>query len=236
MKDTTTVNVWAPELFYDDVKKQYMVIWASCIPGKFPDVLEEHKNNHRLYYTTTKDFKTFTEAKLLIEPGFSCIDATMVKRGKDDYVMVLKDNTRKQRNIKVAFSKTPYGPWSEASEPFTPMYSEGPSTAYVNGWWYIYYDWYRQFIYGAQRTKDFKHFQDQTGAVSFPEGHKHGTVFMAPEELVENLIKYNTRAVHYTGKDISLPARHDGGLSPVVGVHTIQTIVPRREPHTTISR
>lgn len=109
------------------------------------------------------------------------------EKGKDDYVMVLKDNTRKQRNIKVAFSKTPYGPWSEASEPFTPMYSEGPSTAYVNGWWYIYYDWYRQFIYGAQRTKDFKHFQDQTGAVSFPDGHKHGTVFMAPEELVETL-------------------------------------------------
>lgn len=224
MKDTTTVNVWAPELFYDDVKKQYMIIWASCIPGKFPDGIEEHKNNHRLYYCTTKDFNTFSETKLLIDPGFSCIDATMVKKGKDDYVMVLKDNTRKQRNIKVAFSKTPYGPWSEASEPFTPMYSEGPSTAYVNGWWYIYYDWYRQFIYGAQRTKDFKHFQDQTGAVSFPDGHKHGTVFMAPEELVENLIKYNSSAVHYTGNDISLPSRHDGGLSPVVGVHSIQTM------------
>ena len=112
MKDTTTVNVWAPELFYDDVKKQYMIIWASCIPGKFPDGIEEHKNNHRLYYCTTKDFNTFSETKLLIDPGFSCIDATMVKKGKDDYVMVLKDNTRKQRNIKVAFSKTPYGPWS----------------------------------------------------------------------------------------------------------------------------
>ena len=29
MTDPTTVNVWAPELFYDDVKKQYMIIWAS---------------------------------------------------------------------------------------------------------------------------------------------------------------------------------------------------------------
>ena len=47
---------------------------------------------------------------------------------------------------------------------------------------------------------------------------------MAPEELVENLIKYNSSAVHYTGNDISLPSRHDGGLSPVVGVHSIQTM------------
>ena len=66
MDDPTTVNVWAPELFYDDVKRQFMIIWASCIPGKFPDGLEEHNNNHRLYYTVTKDFKTFSKAKLLI--------------------------------------------------------------------------------------------------------------------------------------------------------------------------
>lgn len=224
MKDTSTVNVWAPELFYDDVRKQYMIIWASCVPGKFPDYIEDHRNNHRLYYVTTKDFRKFSEAKLLIDPDFSCIDATMVKRGKDDYVMVLKDNSRKQRNIKVAFAKTPYGPWSKASEPFTESFTEGPSTAYVNGWWYIYYDSYRHKIYGAHRTKDFVHFQDQTGAVKFPVGHKHGTVFMADEKLVDALKKYNSESMHYTGKTVATPARHDGGLSPVVGVHSMQTM------------
>lgn len=224
MNDPNTVNVWAPELFYDDVKKQYMIIWASCIPGKFPDGQEEHKNNHRLYYTTTKDFKTFSKTKLLIDPGFSCIDATMVKRAKNDYVMVLKDNTRPERNIKVAFAKSPYGPWSKASEPFTESFCEGPSTAFVNGWYYIYYDSYRRKIYGAHRTKDFKTFQDQTGAVKFPVGHKHGTIFMASEEIVNNLIRYNKDAIHYTGKTVATPARHDGGLSPVVGVHSIQTM------------
>lgn len=224
MKDTSTVNVWAPELFYDDVRKQYMIIWASCVPGKFPDYIEDHRNNHRLYYVTTKDFRKFSEAKLLIDPDFSCIDATMVKRGKDDYVMVLKDNSRKQRNIKVAFAKTPYGAWSKASEPFTESFTEGPSTAYVNGWWYIYYDSYRHKIYGAHRTKDFVHFQDQTGAVKFPVGHKHGTVFMADEKLVDALKKYNSESMHYTGKTVATPARHDGGLSPVVGVHSMQTM------------
>ena len=222
--EESTVNTWAPELFYDDVKKQFLIVWASCVPGKFPDYQEDHKNNHRLYYMTTKDFKSFSKAQLFYDPGFSAIDATLIKRGTGDYVMVVKDNSRPMRNIKVAFSKSPYGPWSPASEPFTESYTEGPSTAKVGDWWYIYYDSYRHKIYGAHRTKDFKTFQDQTGAVNFPVGHKHGTVFMADEQLVEGLIKYNRDVVHYSGKTIARPERHDGGLKPVVGVHTIQTM------------
>jgi len=222
--DTTTVNTWAPELFYDDVKQQFLVIWASCVPGRFPDGQEDHLNNHRLYYICTRDFKTFSKPQLFYDPGFSAIDATLVKRGTKDYVMVVKDNTRPMRNIKVAFAQSPYGPWGEASEPFTESFTEGPSTARVGEWWYIYYDTYQHKIYGAHRTKDFKTFHDQTGAVSFPVGHKHGTVFMAPEELVEGLIKYNRDVVHYSGKTMARSERHDGGLKPVVGVHTIQTL------------
>ena len=222
--DTTTVNTWAPELFYDDVKRQYLIVWASCVPGRFPDGQEEHKNNHRLYYMTTKDFRTFSKTQLFYEPGFSAIDATLVKRGNQDYVMVVKDNTRPMRNIKVAFATSPYGPWSAASEPFTESFTEGPSTAKVGDWYYIYYDSYRHKIYGAHRTKDFKTFQDQTGSVRFPIGHKHGTVFMADEQLVENLKKYNRDCVRYTGTAISRPERHDGGLQPTIGVHNIQTL------------
>ena len=222
--EESTVNTWAPELFYDDVKKQFLIVWASCVPGKFPDYQEDHKNNHRLYYMTTKDFKSFSKAQLFYDPGFSAIDATLLKRGANDYVMVVKDNSRPMRNIKVAFGKSPYGPWSAASEPFTEQFTEGPSTAKVGDWWYIYYDSYRYKIYGAHRTKDFKTFQDQTGSVSFPVGHKHGTVFLADEQLVEGLIKYNRDVVHYSGSTIARPERHDGGLKPVVGVHTIQTM------------
>ena len=222
--DTTTVNTWAPELFYDDVKHQFLVIWASCVPGKFPDYQEDPKNNHRLYYLTTKDFKTFSKPQLFYDPGFSAIDATLVKRGNGDYVMVVKDNSRPMRNIKVAFAKSPYGPWSSASEPFTEQFTEGPSTAKVGDWYYIYYDSYRHKIYGSHRTKDFKTFQNQTGTVSFPVGHKHGTVFMAEKQLVEGLIKYNRDVVHFSGKTIARSERHDGGLKPVVGVHSIQTM------------
>ena len=122
--DTTTVNTWAPELFFDDVRQQFLIVWASCVPGRFPDYQEDHKNNHRLYYMTTRDFRKCSKTQLFYDPDFSAIDATLVKRGKGDYVMVVKDNSRPMRNIKVAFASSPYGPWSEASEPFTESFTE----------------------------------------------------------------------------------------------------------------
>jgi len=228
MSDTATVNVWAPELFWDDVKRQAVIVWASCVPGKFPDGQEDHKNNHRLYYTTTKDFKTFSPTKLMIDPGFSCIDATLVKRGKNDYVMVLKDNTRPERDIKVTYSKSPYGPWSKASEPFTGKMMEGPTTAKVDGGWLIYYDRYRLKDFGAHFTKDFIQFEDVSKNVKVPVLHKHGTIFKADERIVYNLLHANDR-IHYTGTTLSNPERHDGGLSPVVGVHNIQIMQANRE-------
>jgi len=55
-KEPTTVNVWAPEIFYDNEKKEFVVVWASCIPKRFKKGEEEENNNHRLYYITSKDF------------------------------------------------------------------------------------------------------------------------------------------------------------------------------------
>ncbi len=225
MDNPETVNVWAPEICYDADKKQFMITWASCIPGIYPDGQEEHLNNQRLYYTTTKDFKKFSKAQLFIEPGFSCIDAAApVKLADGQWVLVFKDNTRPMRNIKVAFGKSMYGPWENVSDPISEDFTEGPTWCKVGDWYYIYYDSYRRYIFGARRTKDFKTFQDVTGSVSVPQGHKHGTIFKAPREVVENLKKYNAESVHYTGKTVATPARHDGGLSPVVGVHNIQTM------------
>ena len=228
MTDTSTVNVWAPELFWDDERQQAVIIWASCIPGKFPDGQEDRKNNHRLYYTTTKDFNRFAPTKLMIDPGFSCIDATLVKRGKRDYVMVLKDNTRPERDIKVAYAKSPYGPWSKASEPFTGKMMEGPTTCQVDGGWLIYYDRYEQKDFGAHFTKDFVTFEDVSKRTKVPVLHKHGTIFKAPEQVVYNLLHARDR-IHYSGTTLSNPERHDGGLSPVVGVHNIQTMQANRE-------
>jgi len=187
--DTSTVNVWAPELFYDDEKKEFIIFWASTIPFKFEKGIEEENNNHRMYYVTTKDFKTFSETRLFLDPGFSVIDCVIVKRNPSDYVLVLKDNTRPNRNIKVAFGKTPTGPWENVSEPFTASFTEGPTVVRIENQYLIYFDAYREKKYGAVKTSDFKSFSDASSEVSLPEGHKHGTITRVKHNVVEKIKK-----------------------------------------------
>lgn len=187
--DTSTVNVWAPELFYDDENKDFIIVWASTIPFKFEKGQEEERNNHRLYYTTTRDFMTFSETRLFFDPGFSVIDAVIVKRGKKDYILVFKDNTRPFRNIKVAFGESPIGPWTNISEPFTAFKTEGPTVTRVGKDYLIYYDSYGNAKYGAAKTSDFIKFEDVSTLISLPKGHKHGTVFIVDNKIVKALKK-----------------------------------------------
>jgi hypothetical protein len=183
------VNVWAPEIFYDDEQDRYIIIWASTIPFRYAKGQEDEKNNHRMYYVTTKDFKTFSDTKLFFEPGFSVIDCVIVKRAKNDYLLVLKDNTRPMRNIKVAFGKTPLGPFSAISEPLTDYLSEGPTVLKKGNDWLIYYDNYGAKNYQAIRTSDFKKFENVSSQIKLPEGHKHGTITTISKKNLKALIE-----------------------------------------------
>lgn len=191
--EPTTVNVWAPEVFYDDDEDLFYIVWASTIPFRFEKGIEEEKNNHRLYYVTTKDFNTFSETKLYLDPKFSVIDAVIVKRAPKDYVLVLKDNTRPNRNLKISFGDSPTARFDDISAPFTEEFVEGPTVTKVGDDYLIYFDMYRKKIYGAMKTTDFIHFEDITDIISIPEGHKHGTITKVPYPLVEKLIKTKSK-------------------------------------------
>lgn len=233
--EPATVNVWAPELFYDDESGQYIIIWASTIPFRFEKGMEEERNNHRMYYTTTKDFETFSETKLFIDPGFSIIDAVIVKRDQNDYVLVLKDNTRPNRNLKVAFGFSPLGPYSNISEPFTVQFTEGPTVLRIKDEYLIYFDAYRSKNYGAVRTRDFKTFEDISDSISLPEGHKHGTIFKADMKILKAIQKgkeaqeQKLDTIRYTGHTLNNVDYHHGQLSNAVGVHNIQVLRANRE-------
>jgi hypothetical protein len=187
--EPTTVNTWAPELFYDDVNKQFIIMWASTIPYRFEKGQEAEDNNHRLYYCTTKNFKKFSKTKLLFDTKFSAIDATLLKRGPKDYVLILKDNTRPERDIKVAFAKSPIGPFTTPSAAFTPHFTEGPTVTKVGDDYLIYFEFYKAKKYGAVKTRDFKSFTDITNEVSLPKGHKHGTIFKVQRAFYDQLVK-----------------------------------------------
>ena len=173
-------NCWAPEITYDASSKQYMIYWATTVNGKFSETQDAAENayNHRIYYATTPDFKTYSPTKLLYEPGFNVIDATIQKDGQQ-YVMFLKDETRTppQKNLRLAFSKALTGPYSKAGVPITGKYwAEGPTVTKVGDQWIVYFDKYTEHKYGAVVSKDLKNWTDISDQVSFPNGTRHGTV------------------------------------------------------------
>ena len=185
-------NCWAPELYYDDVSNQYLVCWATTIPGRFSDTdsLGDNGFNHRIYYTTTKDFIDFSDTKLLYDKGFNVIDATLLKKN-DSYLMFLKDETlspKPEKNIRVAESDQLIGNWSQPSEPITTNWVEGPSVMKINDDWIVYFDRYTKHKMGAVSSSNLINWTDISDKINFPEGTRHGTIFKVKESEINKII------------------------------------------------
>jgi len=175
-------NTWAPEIFFDEATKQYVVIWATTIVGAFPEtqVKGDGGLNHRIYATMTKDFKTWTPTKLFYNGGFNVIDAFLF-RYQNKYGMIVKDETIEPvaaKNLHVVWSDNGVdGPWGKVGPAFTDnqvAFAEGPSVIQVKDKWLIYFDEYNKGGYGAVETKDFVSFERVP--VKLPAGIRHGTV------------------------------------------------------------
>ncbi|UDQ97091.1 glycoside hydrolase family 43 protein [Lentisphaerota bacterium WC36G] len=188
-------NCWAPEIFYDDVNEQYIIFWATTIKGKFPETAKTGDNglNHRMYYTTTKNFKTYTPTKLFYDPGFNVIDSTIVKDSSNNrYVMFLKDETRHpaKKDIRMATAKSPIGPWSAASAPISKKnWVEGPTAIKIGDTWYVYYDAYGRGHFEGIKSKDMKIWTSINKELKLPKGIRHGTVFAVSDKVLEKLLQ-----------------------------------------------
>jgi hypothetical protein len=191
-KEEGARNTWAPEITYDPASKTYVIYWATTITNKFPETASKTDDgyNHRMYYVTTKDFKTYSDTKLLYDPGFNVIDATILK-DKGHFVMFLKDETREpaQKNLKVAFSNQLTGPYSAASEPITGNYwAEGPTVLRKGNDWMVYFDKYRDHKYGAIQSSDLKKWTDVSEQITVPKGLRHGTILQIKKKELKKLL------------------------------------------------
>lgn len=185
--DPTAQNVWAPELFYDDAKQQWLIFWATTIPGKFPATENAGDGNHRIYYVATKDFKSFSPSRLLYDGGFNVIDATLLAVD-GVYDLIVKDETKNpvKKNLRIAVGEAAEGPFGPASLPISTNWVEGPTAIRIGGQYYIYFDHYANpRYYGAIKSTDLKAWQDVSPALSFPKGIRHGTILTVPASIVE---------------------------------------------------
>ena len=196
MEGEPTDNVWAPEIFYDEEKEQFMIVWSSSILAENYTEADKLGVNvaHRFYYTTTKDFEHFTPKQPFYDPGFNSIDGFVLKAETGKYVLIVKDNRKPgYSDLFCVTADAPEGPYGDPSVKFAPTYSEGACAIRVGDAWLIYFDVYREYRFGAVSTKDFKTFTPIDDQISLPAGHKHGTIIRVSESVLEALKKEEAR-------------------------------------------
>lgn len=194
--EPTAKNSWAPEMTYDPVKEEYLIFWATTIPGRHSDVASSEREkglNHRMYGTRTKDFQSFTPTEMFFNPDFSVIDATILSRDHQFYMFLKNENPNPpEKNIRIAVSRQASGPYPvTVSAPITGKYwAEGPTALEVGEYVYVYFDKYINHQYGAVRSKNMIDWEDVSGLVSFPAGARHGSVFKVSNEVLQHLINH----------------------------------------------
>ena len=78
---------WAPEFVYDEKTGEYVVYWsATSLELDENETITQEYENHTIYYCKTRDFRTFTDAKVYHSGGkdasgkpIKVIDSTMIE-------------------------------------------------------------------------------------------------------------------------------------------------------------
>ncbi len=177
-----TKNSWAPELTWNDAARCFLIVWASTVGAV-------GYNDHRLYATTTRDFRSFTPTTKFFDPGFSVIDATFLSRNGRTIMFVKDERTKPLRKViqwcEAILSPIPrFGP---LSEPITPAWSEGPTAIEVDGEMRMFFDRYRDKQWGAVASRDGQAWRDVSDRIQIPAGANHGTMIPVGRSLFGKL-------------------------------------------------
>lgn len=191
-------NAWAPEILYDEETSQCLIFWATTIPGRFPTT-DESGNvtkagvalNHRIYRTTTRDFKDYSRAELLLDPGFNVIDATIVRDGQR-FIMFLKDETQRpepRKHIMMAVADHALGPYLLNPDSISKAnWVEGPTAFRAGQDMFVLFDAYTRNRYEGVRSRDLKTWTAFGAELEMPTGARHGSVLAVSEKILKGLL------------------------------------------------
>jgi two-component sensor histidine kinase len=179
-----TANCWAPEIFRDARREEFLIYWASTVTGDATDSAANPPANHnRIYYTTTKDFKTFSPTRILFNPGFSVIDATLLQSGERFY-LIFKNEA--MHRLRVAVGRDAEGPFGDISAPLSPGRVEGPTAFRLGGQYLVAFHFIGGDRFGALKSPDFEHWEDVSAGMSLPAG-RQGTIVELPGSVLKPL-------------------------------------------------
>ncbi len=185
--ETNVVNCWAPEIYWDNKRSEYLIIWASAVTNRFTETLAQSDPvfNQRIYFTTTKDFQAFAPTKLFYDPGLPLIDPTIIQI-QDRWYLIFKDETTKplRKSLRVAVGDDLRGPFGAPDESFTPRWVEGPAIFPTEGEFLCIFHYYSNNTWGGLRTKDLKTWAEVTDRLNMPANSHPGTVLEVPRDVL----------------------------------------------------
>lgn len=199
MHEPDALNAWAPEITYDDESGEFYIYWATSIPGRHsyvPTSEREKQWSHRIYLTTTKDFKTLSPTRLWFNPDFIAIDSACVRLPEGapkKWMMVVKNENSAppEKNVRATFSDSlADGFPTDVSEPinYGGEWAEGPAPLVVGSDVFVYFDNYRDKHYSLVVSHDFgASWEDCTAMLSLPKGIRHGTAFKVDGKILDAL-------------------------------------------------
>jgi hypothetical protein len=201
---------WAPEIFWDDIKGEWMILWASS---------QSSGGDKAIYYCDIpgQDFTKFTAPQILFYPEFTVIDADMMKLGPNSYVMDFKDERNstgatQSKNVHLVFSTSPSGPFkgpnlykngtdttmSLACTNDAIEECEGPTLVYQGGMYHLFVDPFNSFS-STYRMVEARNIDTMlspwTQSATLTEGtgtaafeYNHSNVIQVPRRFVMNLL------------------------------------------------
>ena len=208
---TQPVNVWAPEIQYNPVANNYVIMFSSAMTQS-----EYNNDNHRMYSITSTNLTTFSSASTtpFFDPGYSVIDGQMIYTPlSNQWIMVYKNESAGQKNLNIATisantldtalaanngipisdwtlnANNPIiGPGSSNTDPNLLQAAEGPilRRSLDGTQWFLYWDAFENGHFAMASSSNLANwtYQDMTNPVSDP---RHGAVFYAPSSAVAYL-------------------------------------------------
>lgn len=172
-------NIWAPEWFFDRQTGEAVLIWSSS----FEDA---GWKKSRLWFARTRNWQSFTEAKVLFEPPYSVIDGSLLKHGGTYYLFHKEEEfspaTGERRAIRLATSDRLEGPYRIHEGPLNngqivPTITEGVSVMPdpLGPGWLLLYDYCMTNRYGLSSSSDLLQWSIED-EVTFPPDARHGSV------------------------------------------------------------
>lgn len=187
-------NTWAPDLFYDEHAKNFVILFATTVPGRFPETDKDGDHNHRLYHVTTTDFQSFSPPQLAFDAGYNSIDGTLIAMN-NGVTLFYKDERIGQKKLLAVTTPALGQPWSLPPKPVIDRdWVEGPTVLKVGTKWMMYFDCYRDGHYGAAVSNDGIEWKEITGELKMPKGVRHGTAFALPTEVMGPLMAIEVKA------------------------------------------